>query len=118
MVEKYITDEKYYTIVSEINSQVVGWLSGSSRSEILFEHGCYPGKFYPEEIVVDSAFRRKRIGKLLINRIPINNVKAIIVDTPLINEQAVIFYERIGFVRLTGITREFSENWIRLAKTF
>ena len=116
-VEKYITDDKYYTIVAEINSQIIGWLSKSSRSEILFEHGCYSGEFYLEEIVVDSVFRGKGIGKTLINKVPINNLKTIIVDTPLINHQAVRFYERIGFVKLTGITREFSKNWIRLAKT-
>ena len=116
-VEKYITDDKYYTIVAEINSQIIGWLSKSSRSEILFEHGCYSGEFYLEEIVVDSVFRGKGIGKTLINKVPINNLKTIIVDTPLINHQPVRFYERIGFVKLTGITREFSKNWIRLAKT-
>ncbi len=118
IVEDYITDDRYYTIVAEINSQIVGWMSGSSRSEILCEHGCYQGEFYLEEIVVDSGFRRKSIGKLLINKIPENNFKAIIVDTLLINEQAVRFYERAGFVRLAGMSRDFSENWIRLAKTF
>lgn len=117
-VESYITDSRYYTIVAEINSQIVGWLSGSSRMEILLEHGCYQGEFYLEEIVVDSDFRGKGIGKLLINKIPVNNLKAIIVDTPLINEQAVRFYERNGFIKLSGKPGEFSENWIRLSKMF
>ena len=45
-VEGYIIDNRYYTIVVEIHSQIVGWLSGSSRPEILSDHGCNPGEFY------------------------------------------------------------------------
>ncbi|MHB1440809.1 MAG: GNAT family N-acetyltransferase [Cuniculiplasma sp.] len=116
-VEGYIIDNRYFTIVSEVNSQIVGWLSGSSRSEILSEHGCNPREFYLEEIVVDSAFRRKGVGGSLLSKIPTDDSLAIIVDTPSINQQAVRFYEHAGFVKLTGMPEKFSENWIRMSKT-
>ena len=116
-VEGYIIDSRYHTIVAEINSKIVGWLSGSSRAEILSEHGCNPGEFYLEEIVVDSAFRRKGIGSSLLSRIPLDNLEAVVIDTPLINEQAIVFYEHNGFVAVGDMPKEFSKNWVRMSKT-
>ena len=115
-VEGYIIDNRYHTIVAEIDSQIVGWLSGSSRSEILSEHGCNPEEFYLEEIVVDSAFRRKGVGSSLLSKIPPDNLGAVVVDTPLINKQAIVFYERNGFVTVGSKSREFSKNWIRMSR--
>ena len=115
-VEGYIIDSRYYTIVVEIHSQIVGWLSGSSRPEILSEHGCNPGEFYLEEIAVDSAFRRKGVGSSLLSKIPPDNLEAVVVDTPLINEQAIIFYEHNGFVAVVDMPKEFSNNWVRMSK--
>jgi ribosomal protein S18 acetylase RimI-like enzyme len=114
-VEGYIIDSSYHTIVAETQSRIVGWLSGSSIPEILSEHGCNPGVFYLEEIIVDSEFRRKGVGSSLLSKVPTNNLKAFVIDTPLINEQAVRFYEHAGFVKLTGMPKEFSENWIRMS---
>ena len=115
-VESYIIDSRYYTIVVEIHSQIVGWLSGSSRPEILSEHGCNPGEFYLEEIAVDSAFRRKGVGSSLLSKIPPDNLDAVVVDTPLINEQAIVFYEHNGFVAVGDMPKEFSKNWVRMSK--
>jgi len=115
-VEGYIIDSRYHTIVAEINSQIVGWLSGSSRSEILSEYGCNPGEFYLEEIVVDSAFRRRGIGGSLLSRIPPDNLEAVVIDTPLINEQAIVFYEHNGFIAVGNMPNEFSKNWVRMSK--
>ena len=115
-VEGYIIDNRYHTIVAEIDSQIVGWLSGSARSEILSEHGCNPGEFYLEEIVVDSAFRRKGVGSSLLSKIPPDNLGAVVVDTPLINEQAIVFYEHNGFLAVGDMPTEFSRNWIRMSK--
>jgi ribosomal protein S18 acetylase RimI-like enzyme len=115
-VEGYIIDNRYHTIVAEINSKIVGWLSGSSRSEILSEHGCNLGEFYLEEIVVDSAFRRKGVGSSLLSRISPDNLEAVVIDTPLINEQAIVFYEHNGFLAVGNMPKEFSKNWIRMSK--
>ena len=116
MVECYIIDNRYHTIVAEIDSQIVGWLSGSSRTEILSEHGCNPREFYLEEIVVDSAFRRKGVGSSLLIMIPQDNLEAVVVDTPLINKQAIVFYERNGFAPVEDMPKEFSKNWIRMSR--
>ena len=115
-LEGYIIDSRYYTIVAKIHSHIVGWLSGSSRPEILSEHGCNPGEFYLEEIAVDSTFRRKGVGSSLLSKIPPDNLEAVVVDTPLINEQAIIFYEHNGFVAVVDMPKEFSNNWVRMSK--
>ncbi|MHB1709502.1 MAG: GNAT family N-acetyltransferase [Thermoplasmataceae archaeon] len=115
-VEGYIIDSRYHTIVAEIQNRIVGWLSGSSGREILSEHGCNPGEFYLEEIVVDSAFRRKGVGSSLLSRIPSDNLEAVVVDTPLVNEQAILFYEQNGFVAVGDMPKEFSKNWVRMSK--
>ena len=115
-LEGYIIDSRYYTIVAKIHSHIVGWLCGSSRPEILSEHGCNPGEFYLEEIAVDSTFRRKGVGSSLLSKIPPDNLEAVVVDTPLINEQAIIFYEHNGFVAVVDMPKEFSNNWVRMSK--
>ena len=73
-------------------------------------------EFYIEEIVVDPKFRRNGIGSLMLAEIPISNVKSIVVDTPLVNKQAIAFYEKSGFLMNFGLPTEFSRTWIRMRK--
>ena len=97
IVEDYVKRDVYLCLVVEINSEIAGWLAGSSKTEVLSEHSCSLGDFYIEEIVVNSLYRRKGIGSFLIKGIPKDRLKAIVVDTPLINKQAITFYEQSAF---------------------
>ena len=99
------------------NREIVGWLAGSNKSEVLSEHSCSPEEFYIEEIVVDSHYRRRGIGSFLLSGIPRDNLKTIVVDTPLVNKQAIVFYEKSGFVKVPGLSEEFYKTWIRMSKT-
>jgi ribosomal protein S18 acetylase RimI-like enzyme len=47
-----------------------------------------------------NGYRRKGIGSFLLRGIPKDRLKAIVVDTPLINKQAITFYEQSGFVKV------------------
>lgn len=109
-------NDDYLCIVALVESQIAGWLAGSWKSTILSEHGCSFEEFYIEEIVVDSRYRKLGIGSFLLSKIRMDNLKSIVVDTPLINEQAIAFYEHIGFVKVNGLTEEFSRNWTWMLK--
>lgn len=117
VVRDYVKVDVYLCLVAEINSEIAGWMAGSSKSEILSEHSCSPGEFYIEEIVVDSHYRRRGIGSFLLNGIPKDHLKAIVVDTPLINKQAIAFYEKRGFVKVLGLPEEFYKTWERMSKS-
>ena len=117
IVKNYVNENIYLCLVAEINSEIVGWLAGSNKSEVLSEHSCSPEEFYIEEIVVSSHYRRKGIGSFLLSGIPKDHLKAIVVDTPLINKQAIAFYEKRGFVKVLGLSEEFYRTWIRMSKT-
>ena len=65
IVNDYVKRDVYLCLVAEINSEIAGWLAGSSKTEVLSDHGCSLGDFYIEEIVVDSRYRRKGIGSFL-----------------------------------------------------
>jgi ribosomal protein S18 acetylase RimI-like enzyme len=91
-------------------------MAGSSKTEVLSEHSCSLGDFYIEEIVVDSRYRRKGICSFLLRGIPKDRLKAIVVDTPLINKQAITFYEQSGFVKVLGLSEEFYKTWTRMSK--
>ena len=82
----------------------------------LSEHSCSLGDFYIEEIVVDSRYRRKGIGSFLLRGIPKDRLKSIVVDTPLINKQAITFYRKSGFVKVLGLSEEFYKTWTRMSK--
>jgi hypothetical protein len=43
-------------------------------------------------------------------------LKAIVGDTPLINKQDITFYEKIGFVKVLGLSEEFYKTWTRMSK--
>jgi ribosomal protein S18 acetylase RimI-like enzyme len=86
IVEDYVKKDVYLCLVAEINLEIAGWLAGSSKTDILSEHSCSLGDFYIEEIVVGSHYRRKGIGSFLLRGIPKDQLKAIVVDTPLINK--------------------------------
>ena len=43
-------------------------------------------------------------------------LKAIVVDTPLINKQDITFYEKSGFVKVLGLSEEFCKTWTRMSK--
>ena len=116
IVEDYVKRDVYLCLVFEINSEIAGWLAGSSNNEVLSEHGCSLGDFYIEEIVVDSRYRRKGIGSFLLRVIPKDQLKAIVVDTPLINKPAIKFYEKSGFVKVLGLSEEFYKRWTRMSK--
>lgn len=117
VVSEYISDERYFSIIAQIDHAMVGWLSGSGQSEVLLAHKCTEGQFYIEEIVVHPSFRRLGIGISLLNSIPIDGVKALVVDTPRINDSAVAFYKKIGFIEVLGLSDDFTSRWIRLSKS-
>ena len=116
IVEDYVKKDVYLCLVAELNSEIAGWLAGSSKTGILSEHGCSLGNFYIEEIVVDPQYRRKGVGSFLLRGIPKDHLKAIVVDTPLINKQAIAFYEKSGFVKVLGLPAEFNKTWTRMSK--
>lgn len=116
IVEDYVNRDVYLCLVVEINSEIAGWLAGSSNTEVLSEHGCSLGDFYIEEIVVDFPYRRKGIGSFLLKGIPTDRLKAIVVDTPLINKPAIKFYEKSGFIKVLGLSEEFYKAWTRMSK--
>ncbi|MCL4337662.1 MAG: GNAT family N-acetyltransferase [Candidatus Thermoplasmatota archaeon] len=116
VVDDYVKKGVYLCLVAEIDSEIAGWLAGSSKSDILSEHGCSSEDFYIEEIVVETQYRRKGIGSLLLSGIPKDHLKAIVVDTPLINKQAIAFYEKSGFVKVLGLPAEFNKTWTRMSK--
>ena len=39
IVEAYVKRDVYLCLVAEINSEIAGWLAGSSKTEVLSEHG-------------------------------------------------------------------------------
>ena len=96
VVKAYVNEGIYLCLVAKINSEIAGWMAGSSKSEVLSEHGCSPGEFYIEEIVVDYHYRSRGVGSFLLSGIPMERLKAIVVDTPLINKRAIAFYEKNG----------------------
>ncbi len=116
IVEDYVKKDVYLCLVAEINSEIAGWLAGSSKTGILSEHSCSIGDFYVEEIVVDSQYRRKGVGSFLLRGIPKDQLKAIVVDTPLINKQAIAYYEKSGFAKVLGLSEEFNKAWTRMSK--
>ena len=116
IIEDFVNKGVYLCVVAEINSEIAGWLAGSSKIDILSEHGCSMGEFYIEEIVVDSHYRRKGVGSFLLRGIPKDRLKAIVVDTPLSNKQAIAFYEKSGFVKVFGLPEEFYKTWTRMSK--
>ena len=116
IVNDYVKRDVYLCLVAEINSEIAGWLAGSSKTEVLSDHGCSLGDFYIEEIVVDSRYRRKGIGSFLLRGIPKDRLKAIVVDTPLINKEAITFYEKSGFVKVLGLSEEFYKTRTRMSK--
>ena len=116
IVRDYISNPVYLCRIAEINSQIAGWIAGSSDTEVLSEHGCSGEEFYIEEIVVDSVFRGKGIGRYLMGIIaPLISRKTMVVDTPLTNTGAIDFYIKMGFHKVMETTPEFSKNWIRLS---
>ena len=116
IVVEYVENDDYLCIDALVDSEIAGWLAGSSKSTILLEHGCSLGEFYIEEIVVDSRYRRRGVGSYLLRKIPMDNLKSIVVDTPLIDQQAIAFYEHSGFVKVNSLSEEFSKNWTRMSK--
>jgi ribosomal protein S18 acetylase RimI-like enzyme len=116
IVEDYVHNDTYLCLVAEFNSEIAGWVAGSSKLEVLSEHGCSSGEFYIEEIVVNSQHRRKGIGSFLLRGIPKDHLKDIVVDTPLINKQAIAFYQKMGFVKVLGLSEEFNKTWNRMSK--
>ena len=116
IIDEYIKNDNYFCVVAEINSKIAGWLAGSGKSEILSQHGCAFGDFYIEEIVIDSVYRRKGIGTILINSIKQNDFKAMVVDTPAINKDAIAFYKNLGFKGVQGLPEEFTNSWARMSK--
>jgi ribosomal protein S18 acetylase RimI-like enzyme len=52
----------------------------------------------------------------VLRGIPKDHLKAIVADTPLINKQAIAFYQKMGFVKALGLSGEFSKTWNRMSK--
>lgn len=117
-VKAYVNNDAYLCKIAQIGSDIAGWMAGSCNNKVLSEHRCSSGEFYIEEIVVASHYRRKGVGSFLLSIIPLDKLKAIVVDTPLINKQAIAFYEHRGFVKASGLSEEFSKNWTRMSKSF
>ena len=40
VVEDYVKRDVYLCLVVEINSEIAGWLAGSSKTEVLSDHSC------------------------------------------------------------------------------
>ncbi len=116
IVEDYVKRGIYLCLVAKINFEIAGWIAGSSKSEILSEHGCSSVEFYIEEIVIDSHYRRRGIGSFLLSGIPKDHFNAIVLGTPLINKQAIAFYEKSGFLKVLGLPGEFYKTWTRMSK--
>jgi ribosomal protein S18 acetylase RimI-like enzyme len=117
VVMDYISNPAYLCRIVEINSHIAGWIAGSSDPGVLSEHGCSGEEFYIEEIVVDSDFRGKGVGRNLINIIVTLILrKTMVVDTLLTNTGAINFYLRMGFNKVMEISPDFSKNWIRLSR--
>lgn len=116
IVEEYVENDNYLCIDALIDLEIAGWIAGSEKSSILLEHGYSLGEFYVEGIVVDSRYRRRGVGSYLLSKISMYNLKSIVVDTPLINQQAIAFYEHSWFVKVNGLPEEFSKNWTRMSK--
>ena len=45
IVEEYVKRDVYLCLVAQINSEIAGWLAGSSKAGILSEHSCSLGIF-------------------------------------------------------------------------
>ena len=116
VVEEYLYDDRYFAVLAEIDGRLAGWLAGGAERSILSEHGWKSEGFYLEEIVVDKAFRRRGIGKRLIESLNENESGIIIADAIIANTEAVRFYEGLGFNRWPVSIAEFSRNWIRFVK--
>ncbi len=117
LVEEYVSDSRFYTINASLDSQIIGWLSGSNYGAILADHSCAKNDFYIEEIVVDSRYRRRGIGSQLIEKIPRNSVHRVIVDVLNVNNEGVNFYLNLGFKKINVGSDDFLRNWKRMAKS-
>lgn len=115
-VEQYIGDKRYFTVLAESGMEIAGWVAGSKNNYILSEHKCVLGNFYLEEILVKESFRRMEIGRTLLQTVEGYHSGNIVVDTPLINDGAIRFYEKIGFIRQKNMPEEFSRDWVRMVK--
>ena len=116
IVEEYVKENVYLCLVAQINSEIAGWLAGSSKVDILSKQSCSLGDFYIDKIVVVSHYRRKDIVGFLLRGILKDQLKGIVVDMPLINIQAIKFYEKSVFVKALGLSEEFYKTWTRMSK--
>lgn len=100
--EKYFRDcveqERFLSIVAEINGKVVGYLNGS----IKHPSNIYLGKRAElDNIYVDEAVREKGVGTALVNEFKKwaknNGAERLMVEAFSGNEQAVEFYKKSGF---------------------
>lgn len=60
VVKDYVEMDVYLCLVAQINSEIAGWMAGSSKGEILSEHSCSPGnsiskKLWPILITEEEA---------------------------------------------------------------
>ena len=69
IVKDYLNEDIYLCLVAQINSEIAGWMAGSSKSEVLSEHGCSPGEFYIEELWKRYSGHKKRMIHDLIGLI-------------------------------------------------
>lgn len=104
---KYVTplDQllRYYEVsnegflVAEIKDKVVGYIVGNM---IESEEGCKEGHIL--DMAVDSAYRRKGIGKILIEHIlemfKKGGANKVRLEVKLKNTEARRFYSQLGFV--------------------
>lgn len=115
-VKEYIEDKRFFTVIVEVDETIVGWMAGSSNWEILKSHKCGIWDFYIEEIVVSDKYRRRGIGKKLLDTIQCTAPGKIIVDTVSANLIAAMFYEKMGFAESTEATSDYSRIWKRMLR--
>ena len=99
----FITGKEYKAYILEINEKsIVGYgLIDITRNPI-----------YLRQLFIKKEYRNKGFGKLIINEImKINNSNSIDIEVMYWNEEAIKFYDNIGFKkRYLGMRQEQNNN--------
>ncbi|PGM53306.1 GNAT family N-acetyltransferase [Bacillus sp. AFS053548] len=93
---KILGQEDQVVIVAEIEGKLIGWIHAHGR--YLIES---PPYVEIGGLIVDSTYRGKKIGKILVERCEewskLSRFKEIRVRTNETRLETIIFYEKIGF---------------------
>ena len=110
-VTEYFGSDPEYCLVAEASGQVVGFVLATTIEK---EGTAWKRYGYLSWIGVDESYQGKHLGrrlcKMLEQRLKANGVRMVIADTDGENEEAISFFEAMGF------TPRSEHVW--LAKTF